>query len=100
MTWELVVVLVSMAAAVCGIVFSARSNERADNEMMKKDAMCLARIEEKLDGVNRGIEEIRVEVRTHGNQIADLTSRIARCDESIKNAHKRIDRISEGGEKK
>lgn len=93
MTWELVVALVSMASALCAIVFGIRSNGRADDETLRKDAMVLARIEEKLDSVNRCVEEMRVEIRAHSTQIADLTTRIARNEENIVNVRKRIERI-------
>ena len=39
-----------------------------------------------------GIEDMRVEVRTHGGQIAELSTRVTRCEESVKSAHHRLDR--------
>ena len=96
MTWELLAALITMIAAACGIVFGARSNSRAADELVRKDAMALARIEEKLDSVSRCVNEMHIEVRTHGGQIADLTTRIARNEESIRSAHKRIDKLDDG----
>ena len=93
MTWELVVALVSMVAAMCSIAFGARNNSRADDEILRKNVMVLARIEEKLDSVNRGVEELRVELRAHGGQIADLNTRLARNEENITNIRKRVDKI-------
>ena len=96
MTWELVVVIISAAAAVCGIVFGARNNRRANDEQLREDAMSLARIEGKLDSANRGIDDMRVEVRTHGGQLSDLATRVARCEEIGKSAHSRIDKLDGG----
>ena len=72
------------------------NNRRAGDTSTKDDATRLARIECKLDNVNTGVQDMRVEVRTHGKQITDHESRIAKCEESIKIAHKRIDTIERG----
>lgn len=96
MTWELAVAVLSVVGCVCGILFGIKNSRRADDKQLRDDAMSLARIEGKLDSANRGIEDMRVEVRTHGNQIAELGTRITRCEESCKSAHHRIDTIERG----
>lgn len=93
MTWELAVAILSAVGCVCGIFYGVKNSRRADDKQLRDDAMSLARIEGKLDSANRGIEDMRVEVRTHGNQIAELGTRITRCEDSCKNAHHRIDTI-------
>lgn len=98
MTWELAVAILSVAGCACGIVFGVKNSRRADDQQLRNDAMSLARIEGKLDSANRGIEDMRVEVRTHGNQIAELGTRITRCEESCKSAHHRIDTAERGYE--
>ena len=87
MTWELAAALLSVAGCVCAILFGARNSRRADDKQLRDDT---------LDSANRGIEDMRVEVRTHGNQIAELGTRITRCEESCKSAHHRIDTIERG----
>lgn len=98
MTWELAAALLSVAGCVCAILFGARNSRRADDKQLRDDTLSLARIEGKLDSANRGIEDMRVEVRTHGNQIAELGTRITRCEESCKSAHHRIDTVERGHE--
>ena len=92
MTWEQIMGLVSIVGGVCGVLFGMRSSRRADDQKTREDALSLARIEGKLDSVSRGIEDMRVEVRTHGGQIAELSTRVTRCEESVKSAHPRLDR--------
>lgn len=96
MTWELAVAVLSVVGCVCGILFGIKNSRRADDKQLRDDTLSLARIEGKLDSANRGIEDMRVEVRTHGNQIAELGTRITRCEESCKSAHHRIDTIERG----
>ena len=93
MSWELAVSVLSALGCALGIFFAVKNSRRADDRQLRDDAMSLARIEGKLDSANRGIEDMRVEVRTHGNQIDDLTTRMVRCEESCKNAHRRIDEL-------
>ena len=93
MSWELAVSVLSALGCALGIFFAVKNSRRADDRQLRDDAMSLARIEGKLDSANRGIEDMRVEVRTHGNQIADLTTRMVRCEESCKNAQWRIDEL-------
>ena len=90
MSWELAVSGLSAPGCAPGIFFAVKNSRRADDRQLRDDAMSLARIEGKLDSANRGIEDMRVEVRTHGNQIADLTTRMVRCEESCKNAQRPI----------
>ena len=93
MTWELAVALVGVVSGIYGVISGIRSSRRADERQTREDALSLARIEGKLDSVGHGIEEMRVEVRTHGSQIAELSTRITRCEESVKSAHHRLDEI-------
>lgn len=99
MSWELLIACVGLVGAVCAIVFGLINNRRAGDTHTRDDATRLARIECKLDNVNTGVQDMRVEVRTHGNQIADHAGRIAKCEESIKIAHKRIETLERGEDK-
>lgn len=98
MTWELVVGLVGVVSGVCAVVFGFLGSRRADVTQTREDVLRLARIEGKLDSANRGIEDMRVEVRSHGGQLAELSTRITRCEESVKSAHHRLDEVKNGGE--
>lgn len=93
MTWELVVALAGVVSGIYAVVSGIRNSRRADDKQTREDALSLARIEGKLDSANRGIEDMRVEVRTHGGQIAELSTRITRCEESVKSAHHRLDEV-------
>lgn len=92
MTGEQIAGLVSLVGGICGVWFGIRSGRRADDQKTREDALSLARIEGKLDSVKNGVEEMRVDVRAHGGQLAELSTRVTRCEESVKSAHHRIDR--------
>lgn len=92
MTWEQILSLVSLVGGVCGVLFGVKSSRRAEDQKTREDALSFARIEGKLDSVKCGVEDMRVEMRAHGGQIADLSTRVTRCEESVKSAHHRLDR--------
>lgn len=98
MSWEQVVTLIGIAGTLCAIIFGVAAYRRNGAHDSREDATRLARIEGKLDSANRGIEDMRVDMRAHGSQIADHAIRIAKCEESIKNAHHRIDKIEHDAE--
>lgn len=98
MTWEQIVTMISVAGTLCAIIFSGLSAKRTSAKDTRAEAMSTARIEEKLDTANHGIEDVRIEMRAQGKQLSDHATRIARCEESCKSAHHRIDRLEGIGE--
>lgn len=100
MTWEQLIAVVGLVGAVCAIIFGVVNVRRASDSMTRDDATRLARIEGKLDSANRGIEDMRVDMRSHGNQIADHAVRIAKCEESVKSAQRRLDNLEHSEERK
>lgn len=98
MSYQDIVTLVSLIGAIVAMFFAFKNSKRADDAQTRDDAGRLSRIEGKLDGANRGIDDIRVEVRSHGAQISTINTNIARLDESLKNAHKRIDTLERGSD--
>lgn len=93
MTWEQLITIISVAGTLCAIVFGGISAKRASTKDTRAEALNTARIEEKLDTANHGIEDVRIEIRAQAKQLSDHATRIARCEESCKSAHHRIDRL-------
>lgn len=93
MSWELFVVIVSLAASAFAIYFGLKKERRATDQQVREDSLSLARIEGKMDSANRGIEDMRVEMRSQGKRIDELNERTIRNEDSCKSAHHRIDAI-------
>lgn len=98
MSYQDIVSLISLSGVIVAIIFTFRNNRRSEDQQTREDAGRLARIEGKLDSANRGIDDVRVEVRLHGSQLAELGTRVTRVEESVKSAHRRIDGIERSGE--
>lgn len=93
MSWDKIVALAGLIGSVCAIVFGFRKDNRASEQQVREDTMSLARIEGKMDSANRGIEDMRVEMRSQGKRIDELNERTIRNEDSCKSAHHRIDTI-------
>lgn len=96
MSYQDIVTLVSLVGAIVAMFFAFRNSRRSDDKETREEAGRLARIEGKLDSANRGIDDVRVEVRSHSAQLIDINTRMTRCEESTKSAHKRIDTLERG----
>lgn len=55
-----------------------------------------AKLETQLDYISRGVDDIRIDLKANEKRINDINEKVARIDESSKQAHKRIDKL-EGG---
>lgn len=98
MNYQDIVTLVSVIGAIVAMYFAFRNSRRSDDQQTREDAGRLARMEGKLDSANRGIDDVRVEVRLHGSQLSELGTRVTRVEESTKSAHKRLDTLERSGD--
>lgn len=71
---------------VIGAITATRKNSRNDGEEQ-------ASIKNKVDYIARGVDDIRLEIKDHARKIDNHGEKIIRMDESLKQAHKRIDEI-------
>ena len=67
-------------------------NRDKDN---RTDAHRDAKIETKIDMVITGVETIRLDLKDSNKRISEISEHLIRTDESVKQAHKRLDRIEE-----
>ena len=78
--------LAAVAIALVGLLLSTRKTTR-------EDAAGTARIEAKLDGIQGGVEDIRVETRSMRSRIDGLAERVSAVEASCKSAHHQLDAI-------
>ncbi|KAB8126943.1 hypothetical protein F9U64_18900 [Gracilibacillus oryzae] len=96
MTVELGILLsvASVIIAVLGYQLKKQAQQTQHQENLKNDATREAVIETKLDNINTGVENIRIDLRANERQIGAMNERVTRVEESTKQAHKRLDSIS------
>ena len=93
MTIELTILI-----AVLGFLISYQTYQLNKNKESRSDVRQSARIEGQLDSIGKGVDDIRIDLKANEKNTALLTERVTRAEESVKQAHKRLDSI-QGGEK-
>lgn len=84
--------------AILGFVISYQTYQINKNKESKSDVRQNARIESQLGHIGKGVDDIRIDLKSNEKEINNIGERVTRVEESSRSAHKRIDRIT-GGEK-
>lgn len=84
---------VGLLIAIAGIVISFASfmGNRAKNH--KSDGEEIAEVRSVLSYIRRGIDDIKIDLKANEKNINSLAERVTRVEESVKQAHKRLDAI-------
>ncbi|MCL6458487.1 MAG: hypothetical protein K6T85_10830 [Gorillibacterium sp.] len=85
--------MISVIAAISGVMLGWAGRERSVKSEAKSDASSSAVLHTDVEYIKRGVDDIRLEQRAQRSQIDDLTVRVAKLDESAKSLHKRVDRL-------
>lgn len=92
-----VALLISVISVSFAIYTGLSSKKRNDMSDIRKDASETATINVKLDTINRGVDDIKIEQKTISKDIKDLSDRVLVVEQSTKSAHHRIDGIVDKG---
>lgn len=65
-------------------------NIRSDTKSETKENTTVA---VKLDYISKGVDDIRLDIKSTNREVDALKEKFARHDESLKSAHKRLDKI-------
>lgn len=68
-----------------------RDQRKEENDEAKTDAKESAEIRAQLGYISKGVDDIRIDLRTNERQMVALGERVTRVEESAKQAHKRLD---------
>lgn len=86
----LVISVISVSAAVLFGVSNYKRNKTKDD---KEDASQQATIITKLNGIEKGVDDIKDELKNLKSEVKEDHDRIIRLEESTKQAHKRLDNL-------
>jgi len=88
-----VITIIAVAGTLSGIALGWFGRARTVRQDTIADATRDATLQSDLGHIKRGIEDLRVEIKFQGKQYAELHESVIRMDESLKSAHKRIDKL-------
>ena len=78
---------------VFGMVISYFTFIRNRDKDVRQDATENAKVSAKLDHISRGVDDIRIDLKSNEREINRVAERVTRVEESTKQAHLRINKI-------
>ncbi len=85
------VALIALLCTVLGAIIGILTFNRDRDKDVKGEAFKNAVIETKLDNINQSVNSIVVDLKANEQRWTNTDKEVARIDESVKSAHKRID---------
>ncbi|RRN68470.1 hypothetical protein EI200_19740 [Peribacillus simplex] len=89
----LIGLLCTATGAVLGLLTFSRNRKNDIKSNVKNDATESAIIRTKLDNIGQSVDSIRIDFKASDQRWNALSERVIRNEESVKQAHKRIDQI-------
>lgn len=86
MDWTAVI---AAAAAISGIVLGWLGRSRT----VRQDGAADGELRASVKYIRDGVDDLRVEIRSQGQRYDMLAERVTRVEESVKQAHHRINRL-------
>lgn len=83
---------------VLSLVIAYQSFQLNKTRETKKDSKQEAKLQAQLDYISKGVDDIRIDLKANEKQMAQLSERVTRVEESSKQAHRRIDKLERSGE--
>ena len=85
--------MISLAVALCALLFTAMSFRRTQNKDTSADATERATMSADLRYIRQSIDEIKLENKSIQKDIEELKTRVVVIEQSTKRAHERLDDI-------
>lgn len=88
-------ILVSVVAAISGILLGWMGRTRTIKQDAAQDAGTVVGLQNNVEYIRRGVDDIRLDQKAQGQRIDALSERVTRVEESSKSMHKRLDRLED-----
>lgn len=87
--------IVTIVVGLSGLVLGWMGKAKVSQTEAKQDGKTDGALQSDVEYIKRGVDDIRVDLRLHGQRVDGLAERVTRVEESAKQAHKRLDKIEE-----
>ncbi|MED5050673.1 hypothetical protein P9850_02150 [Anoxybacillus rupiensis] len=84
---------IGIVVAVLGLVITYQAYQLNKTKEVKTDTQESAELKAELGYIRKGVDDIRIDIKTNERQLAAFGERITRVEESSKQAHKRLDNL-------
>lgn len=84
---------IGVLIAACGLLISFLMYRLNSTKEVKHDGQQNAEMKTKLEYISKGVDDIRIDIKSNEKQMQLFGERLTRVEESAKQAHKRIDQM-------
>lgn len=86
-------VAIGAVSVLFGMLITYLTFLRGRDKEIKTDAAEQAKVSIQLNHISNGVNDIKLDLKTNERQINQLSEQVARIDEGVKSAHKRINKL-------
>ncbi len=86
-------VSIALLCTVAGVIISYLTFQRNSEKDIKNSTTESTTVAVKLDYISKGVDDIRLDIKSTNREVDALKEKFVRHDESLKSAHKRIDTL-------
>lgn len=84
---------IGLVCSIIGALVGFLAYKLNYNKEIRTGAESQSAIATKLDYIQRGVDDIRIDIKAQASKIDELNGRLIKVEESTKVAHKRLDEI-------
>ena len=88
---------IGLICTILGATIGYLTYKRNSTKDLQEGASRQTAVDTKLDYISKGVDDIRIDIKTQDKRITDLAEKVVRIEESTKSAHHRIDSIVKEG---
>lgn len=92
---QIVPILISIASLAFAIWTGTKTQRRADTNETREDAAKDQAVLIKLESIQEGMTEMKVEIRNYREEMQQTREQQIRNEESLKQLHKRVDKVEQ-----
>lgn len=82
---------VGLICTILGVLISYLGLQRNKSSDTKHETRESTTVAVKLDYISKGVDDIRLDIKSQDKKIGDLVERVVKVEESTKSAHHRMD---------
>jgi predicted nuclease with TOPRIM domain len=86
--------LISIVSVAFSVFFGMKNNKRSDTKEIEERVKTDTIINTKLDNIVSTMQDVKNEIASMRNDIQSHNDRLIKVEESVKQAHKRLDEIT------
>lgn len=90
-------VLIGVLSTLLGMTVTILKLKKDDNKDIKEKAINESKVGQEVFYISKNIEDIKYNQRSFTEELKGVNERLIKAEESIKNAHNRLDHIEEHG---